>query len=164
MSRPLALFAIGLIFGGGIGFLVAASNGVTLDGHDHSDPSAHAGHGSDAAGHDHDTAIALPDGPNAPSVKIAVFEDPMAGWNLQVMTENFRFAPENASLAHVPGEGHAHVYLNGLKITRLYGGWHHIPALPKGDTKVTVSLNSNDHSALTIGDKFLSASTIVTVD
>ena len=35
MDRSLALLGIGLVFGGGIGFLVAATNGVTLDGHEH---------------------------------------------------------------------------------------------------------------------------------
>lgn len=50
MDRGLALFLIGLIFGGGLGFLVAAGNGITLDGHDHSDPAAHAA----PAGHSHD--------------------------------------------------------------------------------------------------------------
>lgn len=35
MDRGLALFLIGLLFGGGIGFVAAAGLGVTLDGHDH---------------------------------------------------------------------------------------------------------------------------------
>ncbi len=36
MQKPLALLIIGLFFGTGFGFLIAASNGITLDGHDHS--------------------------------------------------------------------------------------------------------------------------------
>ena len=55
MNRTLSLFVIGLVFGGGLGFAIAAGNGVTFDGHDHADPSAHGGamdhaamgHGSD---------------------------------------------------------------------------------------------------------------------
>ena len=50
MDRSLALFAIGLVFGGGIGFAIAASNGVTFDGHDHGDPAAHGGGLGDAFG------------------------------------------------------------------------------------------------------------------
>ncbi|MFD3191666.1 hypothetical protein ACFMPD_15515 [Sedimentitalea sp. HM32M-2] len=168
MSRSLSLFGIGLVFGGGVGFLVAAANGVTLDGHDHADPAAHGAHGGHSAAamtHDHGDAAAidLPAGTNAPTVNIRVVQDPMSGWNLQVMTQNFRFAPDRASTGHVAGEGHAHVYLNGLKISRLYGDWLHIPALPRGDTQVTVSLNANDHSPLTVAGAPLSASTIVTV-
>ena len=33
MDRSLWLLIIGLIFGGGIGFVTAAGNGITLDGH-----------------------------------------------------------------------------------------------------------------------------------
>ncbi|PWK56984.1 hypothetical protein C8D95_103220 [Silicimonas algicola] len=35
MNRAIAMLLIGLALGFGIGFVVAASNGVTLDGHDH---------------------------------------------------------------------------------------------------------------------------------
>ena len=42
INRQLALFGIGLLFGGVIGFLIAAGNGIEFSGHDHS--------------HDHGTA------------------------------------------------------------------------------------------------------------
>jgi hypothetical protein len=48
MDRSIPMLLIGLVFGGGIGFTVAASNGITLDGHDHGDPGQH-GHGSSVA-------------------------------------------------------------------------------------------------------------------
>ena len=35
MDRSIAMLLIGLIFGFGLGFVVAAANGITLDGHDH---------------------------------------------------------------------------------------------------------------------------------
>ncbi|TMV09634.1 hypothetical protein FGK63_00770 [Ruegeria sediminis] len=160
MSRSLALFAIGLVFGGGIGFVTAAGNGVTFDGHDHSDPSHHAG----AGGHDHSTVINLPAGPNAPGVKIQLTQDPMAGWNLHVMPRNFRFAPENASTDDRPGEGHAHVYVNGTKLARLYGNWMHIADLPKGEVEVAVSLNANGHSPFAVDNVPVSASLTVQVE
>jgi len=156
MTRSIALLLIGLIFGGGIGFVVAASNGVTLDGHDH---DAHDDHGtgmSQTMEHSHDEMLTLTTDVAAPTLDIEVLKDPSAGWNLHVMTENFRFAPEHASLAHVAGEGHAHVYVNGTKIGRLYGNWMHIAELPKGEAKVEVTLNSNDHLLLANGDTPLS--------
>ena len=162
MSRSLALFAIGLVFGGGAGFLFAAANGVTLDGHDHSDPSHHGA----TASHDHSHAAAvnLPAGENAPGLEIESLKDPMSGWNLHVMPRNFRFSPENASLEDKPGEGHAHVYVNGTKLARLYGNWMHIPDLPKGEVEVEVSLNANSHSPLTVDNVPVSASVTVQVD
>ena len=72
------------------------------------------------------------------------------------MTTNFRFAPENASSPHRDGEGHALLYVNGEKVARLYGPWFHIEFLPSGPTKVTVTLNANDHSGLAVGDAPLS--------
>jgi len=164
MTRSLALFAIGLVFGGGAGFVLAAANGVTFDGHDHADPAQHGGHHAEAMAHDHSTAINLPAGPDAPGLEIAVTPDPMAGWNLHVMPRNFTFAPEHASLNDKPGEGHAHVYVNGVKLARLYGNWMHIPDLPAGETTIEVSLNANSHSPLAVDGVPVSASVTVQVD
>ncbi len=172
MDRGLALFAIGLIFGGGIGFVIAAGNGVTFDGHDHADPSAHGGMQIDhaAMGHGgtdhemmHDTPVEVAAG-NAPSVAIMLKRDPMAGYNLHVMTDQFSFSPEGASLAPVPGQGHAHVYVNGKKLGRLYGEWMHIATLPKGEVTVEVTLNSNDHRPLAVGGAPISARSTLTVE
>ncbi len=50
MDRSIAMLLIGLIFGGGLGFVVAAANGITLNGHDHS----HDHDGTEASvPHDH---------------------------------------------------------------------------------------------------------------
>ncbi|WOI35164.1 hypothetical protein R1T40_10695 [Tritonibacter scottomollicae] len=163
MSRSLALFAIGLVFGGGIGLVTAAGNGVTFDGHDHGDPAHHGG-GSQAemAAHDHSAMVNMAAGPEAPALEIALTPDPMSGWNLHAMPQNFRFAPENASGADLEGEGHAHVYVNGEKIGRLYGRWMHIGTLPEGEVEVKVSLNSNSHGVIAVDGNPVEAA--VTVD
>ena len=174
MERSLALFVIGLVFGGGIGFVAAAANGVTLDGHDHSAHGAHqtqtastqqgldhAGHG---AIHNHDELVTVASGPKAPSLEISVTPDPASGYNLHIMTENFTFSPERASLDHVPGEGHAHIYVNGQKIARHYGAWFHLTSLPKGAAKVEVTLNTNDHRVLAVGTEPLKAAVTVNVE
>lgn len=158
----LALFAIGLIFGGCMGFLVAASNGVTLEGHDHATDHG-SGHQMGAADHaGHDTPLELAEG-TAPEVKIMVMPDPVSGYNLHLMTDRFAFAPRAAGLAHKHGEGHAHVYVNGTKLSRLYGEWMHIASLPSGKVEVEVTLNANDHRMLTVGGQPVSAKTMVTV-
>lgn len=146
MDRKLIMLLIGLVFGGGIGFMIAAGNGITLNGHDHA-----AGHGG---GHDHAAMvpIVLPADANAPTLIAKVVKDPVSGWNLHLETTNFRFAPENASTAHVVGEGHAHVYVNGVKIARIYANWFHIDHLPMGNVMVEVALNSNNHSELAVAN------------
>ena len=171
MDRSLALLIIGLFFGGGIGFVTAASQGVTLDGHDHSQPHGkqiqseqHAGHkkiDGSAGGserHSHSQPLRLSVGAGAPTITATLYKDQASGWNLHVVTKGFRFSPENASKEHVAGEGHAHVYVNGKKIARLYSPWLHIAELPAGKTVVKVSLNSNDHRPLFVGDKPLAIS------
>lgn len=169
MNRAVAMLLIGLIFGGGIGFTIAAGAGVTLDGHDHSlhrvpdtgamDHSA-MGHEMGDDAHDHDTVITLPEGPDAPTLEIDVIRDG-AGWNLRVITTNFTLTPERIGSDHIPGEGHGHVYLNGVKQARVYGEWYHIDQVPDGDVELRVTLNSNDHSALAVGETPLEATVIL---
>ncbi|WP_037547442.1 hypothetical protein [Stappia stellulata] len=178
MDRTIPLLLLGLFFGAGIGFTAAATNGIVVSGHDHSDPAhhspgmtgastAHASSGREGlahASHGHDEILSLIAGPNAPQLGIEVLQDPASGWNLHIETRNFRFAPEHASGAHVDGEGHAHIYINGEKVARHYGNWFHIATLPTGTNSVEVTLNANDHRALAVGSKPLRAKHTVTVD
>ncbi|MDK3074508.1 hypothetical protein QO034_15530 [Sedimentitalea sp. JM2-8] len=152
MDRSIPLLLIGLVFGGGLGFTIAAANGITLDGHDHEGHGRYAGHVTEsAAGHAHDTPLDLEAGANAPSLEVEVSRDPASGWNLHMKTANFRFSPQNASRKHVAGEGHAHVYIDGVKLGRFYGPWVHLDGLPEGATEIEVTLNANDHRPLTVG-------------
>ncbi len=116
----------------------------------------HGQHGQKATAHSHDKAIALPAGPDAPTLDMAIAKDEVGGWNLEIRTTNFRFAPEKVNQHHHAGEGHAHLYVNGTKIARIYGPWFHIGSLPSGMTQVTVTLTANDHSPLAVGDVPLS--------
>jgi len=81
-----------------------------------------------------------------PTVKLEVFKDSAAGWNLHLITENFIFAPEKINQVANGNEGHAHIYVNGKKIARLYGSWYHLSGLAQGSHLIRVSLNANDHS------------------
>ena len=148
MPRSLALLAIGLALGGGIGFFLAAANNIALDGHHHAP--------AQAAGHAHrGETVDLPAGPGAPTLELRVDRDAKAGWNLQIATTNFHFAPERANAPHRPGEGHAHVYVDGRKIARVYGPWFHLDALPPGGATVAVTLNANDHRGLAVAGRAL---------
>lgn len=95
--------------------------------------------------HDHrgDT-VQVSEGVDAPELSLAISKDPKSGYNLQLNTKNFTFAPQNASREHKEGEGHAHVYVDGEKVARLYGEWAHLE-LTEGEHKVEVTLNANDH-------------------
>lgn len=162
MQRSLALLIIGLFFGAGAGFLLAAANGVTLDGHDHDHNMAETSMGDHA--HKHGQAQVIPEGENAPTVDVVLHKDAMAGWNLEIITTNFTFSPETVNQPNELGKGHAHVYANGEKLARIYAPWMHIGSLPAGETTVSASLNANDHSPISVGDKLLSAETVIQVE
>lgn len=170
MDKSIPMLLIGLVFGGGLGFTIAAANGITLDGHDHGDH----GHGAHEMGemsdeHAHHAAMhemphILPEGAGAPSLDLVVHEDPASGWNLELVTSSFSFAPQNASEEHIPGEGHAHLYINGEKIGRLYGHWVHLSELPEGENLIEVDLNGNDHRPLQVGEARVAQSVSITVE
>ncbi|MEM8878855.1 MAG: hypothetical protein AAGD23_13440 [Pseudomonadota bacterium] len=95
---------------------------------------------------------------NAPSVSVRVERDEEIGWNVFVTVENFRFTPEQVNQKGVANEGHAHIYLNGFKLARLYGNAYHLSELPPGEHTVTVTLNSNDHGDFTLDGEIIAAS------
>ena len=114
---------------------------------DHEHEEGHV-HEDEAATHTHmnGEAIDIPEGKTHPTVELTVHVDPKMGWNFQVVTENFGFSPQNASLENVLGEGHAHIYVDGDKLGRLYTDWFHIASLEPGTHEIRVSLNGNNHA------------------
>ena len=98
--------------------------------------------------------------PAAPTVAIVVTKDAMSGYNLEIQTQNFTFAPQRASSTALPNEGHAHLMVDGKKFARVYGNWFHIPAeavAAPGIHEIHVTLNANDHSDLVHDGKVIEA-------
>lgn len=122
----------------------AAPATPTSDTHHHP-ADAHAADGD--AAHEHGM-IEISAGQPVPAVDLTIHPDPLQGWNLEVNVTNFQFAPDRLDQPSDPAEGHAHLYVNGEKITRLYGNWYYLESLPPGRHEITVSLNANGHEAL----------------
>ena len=89
-----------------------------------------------------------------PSFEVQVLKDPVEGWNLLIVTDLI-WAPENVSTEHVEGEGHAHVYVDGVKVSRIYGMWHFLGDLEPGTHEIRIELSQNDHAPLIVGDHVL---------
>lgn len=101
-----------------------------------------------------------------PRVSVVATADSLSGVNLHVVAEHFRFAPEHVNTAPVEGEGHAHVYIDGVKWGRLYGEWLHLPKetfKTAGEHQIRVTLNANDHSDLALNGVVVATSTKVVV-
>jgi len=86
-----------------------------------------------------------------PTVSLTVTADPVSGFNVHADVEHLEWAPEKAGLDHVDGEGHAHVYVDGEKVARIYGEWYHLTGVTAGTHTVTVTLNTNTHAPYATG-------------
>mgnify|MGYP007106204950 CR=1 FL=1 len=101
---------------------------------------------------------------NAPTVSLIVTEDKKSGYNIKIVTTNFRFAPENVNGVNVAGEGHAHLYVGAEKIGRVYGPDFHYSGNFEGTKTFRVTLNANDHSDYTVNGRVIEASQDVSHD
>ena len=99
-------------------------------------------------GHGHHRALTIQQGQPIPNVDLIVHQDPVKGWNLEIKLDNFAFTPENVNQENQPNEGHAHLYVNGEQISRVYGNWYHLPELPSGNNEIKIGLNTNAHESL----------------
>ncbi len=159
MFKPaLALLTLALALGGG----QLVSQADIDQGHDPSHEMNDSHDMGDSHGGHHST-LEVPAGQPVPTVTLVVYPDPVQGWNLEVQTTNFSFAPEQVNQANSPGEGHGHLYINGEKISRVYGPWIHLPQLASGRNEITVALNANDHAALTFNSQKIESTVVVDV-
>ena len=83
-----------------------------------------------------------------PSMRIHMDADSMDGFNIFLETQNFRFTPQSVDTLPVANEGHAHLYVNGEKVARMYSPWHHLSRklLRDGINRLEVEFSTNDHS------------------
>ncbi|SEN71498.1 hypothetical protein SAMN05192533_11842 [Mesobacillus persicus] len=108
--------------------------------------------------------VEIPEGYRIPSVKTTVTQDLSGTWLLKVETNDFKFTPEKVG-ENSPSynEGHAHLYINGEKINRLYGQYYNLGTLKSGINEIKVTLHSNNHGALVYKAKAIEDTTIVEV-
>ncbi|MFT5280714.1 MAG: hypothetical protein ACI9AR_000142 [Flavobacteriaceae bacterium] len=157
------ILAVGVfVLGGIVGALIVSPYSYTPeDMHDNVHMSDGA-HMSDGYSHVHGVFdVSMLD--SKPSVDIIATSDSVNGFNINISTENFIFAPENAGGVHKEGEGHAHIYVDGVKISRIYGEWYHLTGLEKGEHKIEVRLSTNDHKEIVHGEMTISGSVTVEV-
>lgn len=99
-----------------------------------------------------------------PGLKITATPDSKDGYNLNLRVTNFTFTPEVAGQAPLPNTGHAHLYINDVKVARIYSDWYYIPSslLLPGMNYVMVTLNANDHSDWVKNNNHIGDVTVVT--
>jgi hypothetical protein len=133
--------------------------------HQHSQPHQKQHQHQNQHQHHHHEALEWPRDRDRPTLGLFAQPDPQGkGVNVQILVSGFRFAPERlANPSDDPGEGHAHLYLNGEKIARLYGPWHHLSNLPPGRHVLSVRLSTNRHQELHYQGQAIAAETTLTI-
>lgn len=104
-------------------------------------------HIEEDTGHDHE-GYELSGHGNLPTVSASLVPDTKGGYNLHVEVTGFLFRADKAGSEPVANEGHAHIYVNGEKVARLYGTDFHLPMAEEGD-EVKVTLNAHNHAEFT---------------
>lgn len=99
-----------------------------------------------------------------PTVELDISAGAEGAWDVAVRTGNFTFDPDTEDMAHAAGHGHAHLYLEGIKVGRMYSRTAEIGALPPGRYTVTVTLNSNTHVAYRDRDGPVAAEAAITAE
>ena len=164
-SRRL-LMAVALL---ALAALSAACAEQAEEEHDH---STHSHEEDDAGGGqsgamqsmsgDHAVAPAV-EAPAGMSVSLHVEPDAVSGLNIHLTTTGFTFTPEDVNSDDEPGTGHAHLYVDGVKITRLYGPSYHLTGVEPGEREIRVALNTNSHADYVQGARLVDVVQTVTV-
>ena len=145
----------GRLFASELYFIQAQTH--SHDNHTHQDEMS-----SEEAHHEH-KMIAIPENVPIPKVELIVHKDAIEGWNLEIKTTNFYFAPATVNKDSVYNNGHAHLYINGKKVTRIYSNWFYLQKLPSGENEIKVTLNTNKHEDLMYQGKMISDVQIIKV-
>ena len=117
--------------------------------------------GAESGGEDHHAKTI--EGPPGMSVSVSATPDNESGANLSIGTTGLTFAPDKVDQPHVPGEGHAHVYVDGVKLGRVFANDHYISDMDPGERTIRITLNANSHEQFAIDGQPVEATTIVTI-
>ena len=87
-----------------------------------------------------------------PSVNLEIYEDNIDGYNLFIKLENFILTPMDVGKKNKSNSGHIHLYVNDIKIGRVYSNWFHIPGryFNLKENIIRITLNSNLHDSFVI--------------
>ena len=101
-----------------------------------------------------------------PIINLKLIKDSMDGYNLFIELNNFTLAPEQVGKNNKSNTGHLHLYVNDIKIARVYSRWIHIPEryFNLKENLIRVTLNANMHGGFTIDGKLIEAILINTKD
>lgn len=104
-----------------------------------------------------------PEGEPSPTLALRAEIEEDRGVTLYLDTTEFTFDEAGADGPHVPGHGHAHLYIDTIKIGRIYGATFRTEPLEPGRHVVSVTLNTNDHRSYGRDDATIGATIEITI-
>ena len=87
-----------------------------------------------------------------PKINIEVSRDKLEGYNLFFNLQNFKLSPENIEIKNEINSGYLQLFINDIKISRIYSSWFHVPErfFNQKENLIKVKLFTNLHDELTI--------------
>ena len=113
--------------------------------------------------HHHQTKQPVPKNAYTPSLTLQAVKDAMSGYNLILEIQKYQIGMPVENLKPILLEdkivlqGHAHLYVNGVKIQRVYGRFVHIPksVFKNGENSIRVTLNNHQHATWTMAGQII---------
>ena len=113
----------------------------------------------------HQQQLPVPEGRPLPQIALELARDSEDGFNLHVELRNFHMESPSFSSGSYDGilSGHAHLYLNGKKLTRLYSADLHLPArlFREGINSLQLSINDHNHAVWAVDKEPIQATILM---
>jgi hypothetical protein len=122
--KNLSFFLSGVL----LYYLLSLGSALIAPHHSHHQAQANEGDSHSSTTHSHHQVqpVEIPQGTPIPTVLLHVSKDSVSGWNVYLETTHFQFVPQRLNDPVNIGEGHAHLYIDGKKVARLYSPWYHL--------------------------------------
>ena len=90
-----------------------------------------------------------------PKIDIEVSRDKIEGYNLFFNLQNFKLSPHNIEIKNENNSGYLQLFINDIKISRIYSKWFHAPErfFSQKENTIKVKLFTNLHDELTIDNQ-----------
>ena len=90
-----------------------------------------------------------------PKINIEVFRDKIEGYNLFFNLQNFKLSPDKIEIKNENNSGYLQLFINDIKISRIYSKWFHAPErfFNQKENTIKIKLFTNLHDELTIDNQ-----------
>ena len=90
-----------------------------------------------------------------PLINLEIIKDKVDGYNLYIDLENFTLNPSQIGIENQSNMGYLQLFINDIKITRVYSNWVHVPQrfFNLKDNFIKITFNSNLYDEFTIEGK-----------